>query len=563
MEEEKNTSKTYNNPVDEIIKKKNPGEILEELSRPHQPPGGLQGKPGKNTPGATVPRKTFKESFPWSYVKDSYLFSGKALVALGYFIIALFLVNIEIFKDYFFYDLGIQLYLTSVIFRGLNEFLGYLATQAAIFSIWPLLLSFLFTVIKDKKNLNLGNCIFDVVYMAVVISILSLAVLFINVDRNKKNSFMETYNYYCAKHHANRLIADEPNISKDAQPQSTSMDENKTTIDRFYIFTLRLDAVSVDISEEQLYREDLAVLYEKFRAEGNKIKSDNHWKKQVQDICIWQLNRNDQFCVMADDDNGDYIPIGLSISFSPIPEGNLLAVVSNITIYLGDNPVYRSHGKAYLTSLYPPYGSPFIHAVNVVFEEFDFQAMIQRLGKYRYFVPLLVLDKKIFSQENGKEPPQDFILDRGNEIKKFLEKEFKVEFEQSIKAVKEDLKGFVRQLIFSVKGNLATKDDLKGLQQVNEWMAKLRNGVCLVLDPGTEREPDVTSIIVRLPDGEAAVFNVVPFCDKNSPSAVWLKCIKKNNTYMVKGDDRQQLTAIKIYGLKKLSEIYNGRVIAR
>jgi hypothetical protein len=48
----------------------------------------------------------------------------------------------------------------------------------------------------------------------VVFSIISLAVLFINVDRNKKTCYLETYNSYCKKHQVTNLEI--PGIKIDA-----------------------------------------------------------------------------------------------------------------------------------------------------------------------------------------------------------------------------------------------------------------------------------------------------------------------------------------------------------
>jgi hypothetical protein len=205
MGKNKNISKSENNLIDEILKKNTLGEIFEELSNTPGFAINSQGKPTKNAFGTSAPRKSFLDCFQWQHVKNSYLFSGKAFIALLYFVLVMFLVNSDTFQDLPFYDLGIRLYLTSVTFQWITHFPGFLVSEAAIFTIWPLSLSVLSAMMKDKKNVNFRYCICDIVYMVVVISILSLAVLFVNVDRNKKACYMETYNYYCKRHNATNI----------------------------------------------------------------------------------------------------------------------------------------------------------------------------------------------------------------------------------------------------------------------------------------------------------------------------------------------------------------------
>jgi hypothetical protein len=351
-------------------------------------------------------------------------------------------------------------------------------------------------------------------------------------------------------------------------PSSTPSGKNAAVIERLYIFSLNIDDITVNISEGQVYRDDLAKLYERFSEEGNIIKSGIHWKKQIQDIVIWEANKYDQISVKADVNLEDYIPISLGVTFSPIPEGDLLAVVSHMTIYIEDTPVYQSRGKAYLTAPYPPYGSPFLYSVKAAFNEFAPGPLIDRLEKYRYFVPVLVLDENRFSPTTNKNPLMESILQRVDEVKAFLEKEFNVKLDKTIKNFKKDVEASTRKIIFSAVSKTVTKEYMDKLRkndrEVNAYIFKLQQGECLVLDSGAGRDSSINKVIFKLPDGEEAEFNVAYNCNKYSKRAIWVKCIKnKNGTYIVKEDNRELLTTIKVMGLEALRNIYKGRVIAR
>jgi hypothetical protein len=124
----------------------------------------------------------------------------------------------------------------------------------------------------------------------------------------------------------------------------------------------------------------------------------------------------------------------------------------------------------------------------------------------------------------------------------------------------------VRQIVFAFKSEMATKEDIKRIQEynqaVNASLVKLQNGICLVFDSGSGRDPGIKKIIVKLPDGETAEFSVEKNCDKSSPLAIWVKCEKKNNTYIVKKDDKF-LPALKMMELSWVREFYMDRTIAR
>lgn len=370
-------------------------------------------------------------------------------------------------------------------------------------------------------------------------------------------------------HGGNHLRVEIPGTSPTfGTPSSTPSGKNAAAIERLYIFSLNIDDITVKILEGQVFRDDLAKLYESFSKEGNIIKSVIHWKKQIQDIVIWEANKYDQVSVKSDVNFEDYVPISVGVTFSPIPEGDLLAVVSHLTIYIEDIPVYQSSGKAYLTAQYPPYGSPFLYSVKTAFNEFNPGTLINRLGKYQFFVPVLVLYDGRFSPETGKNLLMKSILQRVDEVKEFLEKEFNVKLDKTIKDFKKDVETSTRKIIFSAMSKTVTKEYMDKLrkndQEVNAYIFKLQQGECLVLDSGAGRDSSIKKIYLKLSDGEEAEFNVAYNCNKYSKSAIWIKCIKKrDDTYIVKEDNRQLLTAIKVMGLEALREIYKGRVIAR
>lgn len=248
MGKDKNISKQGNNLIDEVLKKTTPGEILEELSKTPGFTVNSQGKPTISTPGTSVPRKSFLDCFQWQHIKNSYLFSAKAFIALLYFVLAMFLVNSDAFKDLPFYDLGIRFYLTSVTFQWITHFPGFLVSEAAIFTIWPLSLSVLSALMKDKKNVNFRYCICDIIYMVVVISILSLVVLFVNVDRNKKACYLETYSYYCKKHNVTdmKIPGVKIDISKDCQKGANACDFSGVYENEGYRLKIKICRETVD-----------------------------------------------------------------------------------------------------------------------------------------------------------------------------------------------------------------------------------------------------------------------------------------------------------------------------
>jgi hypothetical protein len=325
--------------------------------------------------------------------------------------------------------------------------------------------------------------------------------------------------------------------------------------------SLLLQNVTIHISDDAGNREDMTKEFQSFQTKGRSFQSDEFKKKQLQDMVVRKLNQPKSIFVLADNSGVDFLHLQLRASFSPIAEGDILAIHCNITIYTGPNADIQANGKSYLIARYPPHGSPFLQAAIAAVDKLDTQQLIRNLRKFKKYVPAVVLTADSFSVEDHRQELFDFMVEQMDKLKKDLENQFSMKLDVIMDTISK-----IPKIAVSPATNTIKTEDFQKLQQyVLTSMAnliKIRMGICLVLESGSGFDNKIKSVKLKLPNGTSIDFPVEQNCNKSSPHAIHLKCINKNGVYIVKQDEAF-LPALRILGLPWVREHFKMRTIAR